>query len=141
MVPDFRVIGWWLWVVVAHKILLSAPVPIVPFGFGTGIGSIGGLGLGLDTINIKFVTSCLIFFCPPEKSIQMARYWGTPPFFTQNLFSQNESEWHEMDFEHNFKKCRFLFVQCQSKLVNTFHKFKLWLFKFDYNNNHGHSNN
>ena len=29
----------------------------------------------------------------------MAKYWGTPPFFTQN-----DSEWPEMDFKHNFKK-------------------------------------
>ena len=33
----------------------------------------------------------------------MAKYWGTPPFFTQIFFFQNdsESEWLEMDFKHN----------------------------------------
>ena len=32
----------------------------------------------------------------------MAKYGGTPPFFTQNFFSQNDSEWLEMDFKNNF---------------------------------------
>ena len=35
----------------------------------------------------------------------MAKYGGTPPFFTQNFFSQNDSEWLEMDFKHNFSEC------------------------------------
>ena len=35
----------------------------------------------------------------------MAKYWGNPPFFTQNFFSQNDSEWLEMDFKHNFSQC------------------------------------
>ena len=34
----------------------------------------------------------------------MAKYWGTPPFFTQNFFFQNDSEWLEMDFKHIFIK-------------------------------------
>ena len=35
----------------------------------------------------------------------MAKY-GTPStFFTQILFYQNDSEWPEMDFKHNFKNC------------------------------------
>ena len=39
----------------------------------------------------------------------MAKYWGTPPFFTQNFFFQNDSEWLEMDFKHNFIiKCNIL---------------------------------
>ena len=38
----------------------------------------------------------------------MAKYWGTPPFFTQNFFFQNDSEWLEMDFKHNFIKCDIL---------------------------------
>ena len=37
----------------------------------------------------------------------MAKYWD-PPIFTQNLFNQNDSEWPEMDFKHNFKKLFFL---------------------------------
>ena len=38
----------------------------------------------------------------------MAKYWGTPPFFTQNFFFQNDSEWLEMDFKHNFSQCNIL---------------------------------
>ena len=38
----------------------------------------------------------------------MAQYWATPPFFTQNFFPQNDSEWLEMDFKHNFSKCNIL---------------------------------
>ena len=38
----------------------------------------------------------------------MAKYWGTPPFFTQIFFFQNDSEWLEMDFKHNFIKCNIL---------------------------------
>ena len=38
----------------------------------------------------------------------MAKYWGTPPFFTPNFFFQNDSEWLEMDFKHNFTKCIIL---------------------------------
>ena len=38
----------------------------------------------------------------------MAKYGGTPPFFTQNFFFQNDSEWLEMDFKHNFIKCNIL---------------------------------
>ena len=38
----------------------------------------------------------------------MAKYWGAPPFFTQNFFSQNDSEWLEMDFKHNFSQCNIL---------------------------------
>ena len=38
----------------------------------------------------------------------MAKYGGTPPFFTQNFFFQNDSEWLEMDFKHNFLKCDIL---------------------------------
>ena len=36
----------------------------------------------------------------------MAKYGGTPPFFTQNFFFQNDSEWLEMDLKHNFIKCK-----------------------------------
>ena len=32
----------------------------------------------------------------------MAKYGDTPPFFTYNFFFQNDSEWLEMDFKHNF---------------------------------------
>ena len=38
----------------------------------------------------------------------MAKYGGTPPIFTQFFFFQNDSEWVEMDFEHNFIKCNIL---------------------------------
>ena len=38
----------------------------------------------------------------------MAKYWGNPPFFTQILFFQNDSEWLEMDFKHNFSQCNIL---------------------------------
>ena len=38
----------------------------------------------------------------------MAKYWGSPPFFIQNLFFQNDSEWLEMDFKHNFSQCNIL---------------------------------
>ena len=31
----------------------------------------------------------------------MAKYWGTP-HFSPKIFSQNDSEWVEMDFKHNF---------------------------------------
>ena len=32
----------------------------------------------------------------------MTKYWD-PPFFTQNLYCQNDSEWPNMDFKHNFE--------------------------------------
>ena len=38
----------------------------------------------------------------------MAKYGSTPPIFTQNFFFQNDSEWLEMDFKHNFIKCNIL---------------------------------
>ena len=37
----------------------------------------------------------------------MANYGGTP-HFSPNFFFQNDSEWLEMDFEHNFIKCNIL---------------------------------
>ena len=40
----------------------------------------------------------------------MAKYGGTPPFFTQNFFFQNDSEWLEMDFKHNFIKCNICYI-------------------------------
>ena len=31
---------------------------------------------------------------------------GTPPpFSTKKIFNQNDSEWPEIDFKHNFKNC------------------------------------
>ena len=38
----------------------------------------------------------------------MTKYWTPPTFFTQNFFYKNDSEWPEMDFKHNFKKCNIL---------------------------------
>ena len=41
----------------------------------------------------------------------MAKY-GTPPFFSPKFFFyQNDSEWPEMDFKHNFKKYGILSVR------------------------------
>ena len=34
----------------------------------------------------------------------MAEYWDAPPFSPKICFNQNDSEWPEMDFQHNFKK-------------------------------------
>ena len=33
---------------------------------------------------------------------------GVPPIFHLNFFFQNDSEWLEMDFKHNFIKCNIL---------------------------------
>ena len=33
---------------------------------------------------------------------------GVPPIFQPNFFFQNDSEWLEMDFKHNFIKCNIL---------------------------------
>ena len=54
--------------VVAHKILVSAPVPLVPYyalelgltGLGMGLGGLGtkGLGQGIDKKILNFVDSC-----------------------------------------------------------------------------------
>ncbi len=38
----------------------------------------------------------------------MVKYWGTPPIFHPNFFFQNDSEWLEMDFKHNFRQCKIL---------------------------------
>ena len=38
----------------------------------------------------------------------MAKYWGTPPFITQNFFSQNDLKWLQMHFNHNFIQCNIL---------------------------------
>ena len=36
---------------------------------------------------------------------------GTPPPFSPKIFfNQNDSEWSEMDFKHNFKNCNILSV-------------------------------
>ena len=34
----------------------------------------------------------------------MSKYWTPPHFFPLKFFYQNDSEWPEMDFKHNFKK-------------------------------------
>ena len=47
----------------------------------------------------------------------MAKYWGTPPFFTQNFFFQNDSEWLEMDFKHNFSQCNILTRKTQKNVL------------------------
>ena len=38
----------------------------------------------------------------------MAKYWDPPPFSPKIFFNQNDSEWPEMDFKHNFKNCNIL---------------------------------
>ena len=48
MLKSYRV-GWW-WV--AHKILVSAPVPLELILTGLGLG-LGGLGLGTGLDNIQ----------------------------------------------------------------------------------------
>ena len=53
MLKSYRVVGWWWWWV-AHKILLSAPVPLelILTGFdwvGAGPWGFGDLGRGLTT--------------------------------------------------------------------------------------------
>ena len=35
----------------------------------------------------------------------MAKSIGVTPHFSPNFFPQNDSEWLEMDFKHNFSKC------------------------------------
>ena len=61
-------------------------------------------------------------FCPPEMSNtcknfqnpKIGQKWlsmGPPPFFHLNFFYQNDSEWPEMDFKHNFKKYGILSVR------------------------------
>ena len=60
----------------------------------------------------------------------MAKYGGTPQFFTQKFFFQNDSGWLEMDFKHNFIKCYiffflkasltgFMMLQCSKDKVKT----------------------
>ena len=49
MLKSYRVVGWGGVVVVAHKILVSAPVPLelILTGLGLGLGGLG-FGTGLD---------------------------------------------------------------------------------------------
>ena len=37
----------------------------------------------------------------------MAKNWGTP-HFSPKFFFQNDLEWLEMDFKHNFSQCNIL---------------------------------
>ena len=57
----------------------------------------------------------------------MAKYWDPPPHFTQNFFNQNDSEWPEMDFKHNFKNCNILsfFFIMKASLIGYWNRFKL----------------
>ena len=61
-----KVMGWW--VVVAYKILLSAPVPI-------GIG-IRGLGLGLDNILVFLLFSFLSVIVTNKSNIHTHPFWN-----------------------------------------------------------------
>ena len=48
----------------------------------------------------------------------MAKYWDPPPFSPKFFFNQNDSEWPEMYFKHNFKNCNILSVGPPSILVS-----------------------
>ena len=41
---------------------------------------------------------------------------GYPPIFHPNFFFQNDSEWLEMDFKHNFSQCNILTRETLNKL-------------------------
>ena len=47
----------------------------------------------------------------------MAKFWGTPPFFTQNFFFQNDSEWLEMDFKPNVTFLTFFFLKASLRII------------------------
>ena len=38
----------------------------------------------------------------------MKKVWDPPPFSPKTFFNQNDSEWPEMDFKHNFENCNIL---------------------------------
>ena len=52
----------------------------------------------------------------------MAKYW-TPHFFHLKFFYQNDSEWPEMDFKHNFKKVWNFVGQTPPLRYGKFHTF------------------
>ena len=52
--------------------------------------------------------------CKNFQNPKIAGNWlsiGTPPPFSPKIFfNQNDSEWPEMDFKHNFENCNILSV-------------------------------